>query len=265
MFSNVVVLTCYYTCSHAICKNDNQFSLHVSVIAQLFTCDPSIIPRQLLTPHDNALLVAFTRKYNGITCLGMSKSSSDCLCAVSNTEKILPLLLASGQRTLRDLAQNLFPILFTRVFISNNEEVCHLCRNLPHYRTFLYVTLTRGAENGQQLARGHRAQGRQNLCQAIRRMRIIDNHGKWLSLVNALHAACYALHLAQSLRNRRDRHSLAIGRGNGGKAIAHIETPDELRFDHILCIRQNNAKACTRRSELHINRTHGCYSINAIV
>src|ERR1700676_3261555 len=131
----------------------------------------------------------------------MRKSGGYGLCAVGKAEKVTSFTFSYVFRALRYLVQNAFTLLFSWVFISNNEKFCHLCSNPSHNRTFLHITLAGGAKNDQELPDSQRPQGCQYFFQAIGRMGIINDDCKRLHLRNVLHPACHASYFGQAASN----------------------------------------------------------------
>src|SRR6266568_777244 len=113
---------------------------------QLFSCDFAVVPRQLLSSYKNTLFVTLPGQQDSITRLRLRECCSNGLSTVCNAEKIPSFTFANCFCTFSNVAQNTFTILFTRIFISNNEKITHLCGNTPHHRTFLYITLTSGTK-----------------------------------------------------------------------------------------------------------------------
>src|SRR6266480_87907 len=147
------------------------------------------VPGLFPTTNENASFVPFAGEQDGIPGARAADRVRDPLPPILDARVLRALGPADLFGTGGNVAEDGHGILFARVFVGENGIVAQAGGNLAHPGPLLAVAVTRATEDRDQLPTRDGPQLAQDLLEALRRMRVIDDHAERLTEVDALHPA----------------------------------------------------------------------------
>src|SRR5438132_1804933 len=136
----------------------------------------SFVPGLLATADEDASFVPLAGQQDGIPGAGAADGMRDPLPPVLDAGILLALGPSDLFRTRRNVAEDGHGVLFARVFVGENGVVAQAGGDLAHPGPLLAVAVTGATEDRDQLPTRDGPQLAQDLLEALRRMRVIDDH-----------------------------------------------------------------------------------------
>src|SRR5215218_2480636 len=158
------------------------------------------VVERLLAPAGELLplLVALAGDHDDVARLGQLDRLGDRRAAVGFAFHVK----RSAAHAAHDLVDDRLGRLRARVIRGHDHVVCQPCRDLAHQRALRAVAVAARAEHDQHAAGSELARRREHLLQRARLVRVVDEHGERLALLDRLDAARHGRDGSQRLGHR---------------------------------------------------------------
>src|SRR3989442_9808927 len=151
----------------------------------------TLIPGLFAPADQNASFVAFSRQQDGVARASAPDRMRNPLTAILDPGILLALFPTNLFGSRRDRIQNGHWFFLARIFVGEDGIVAEAGGDLAHPRPLLAIPVTRAAADRDRLPLRDARQLAKHLLEALRRVRVIDDHVKRLAEVNALHPAAH--------------------------------------------------------------------------
>src|SRR5438132_4126271 len=189
----------------------------------------SFVPSLLAAANENASLVPFAGQQDGVSRSGAADSMGDALAPVLDARIVLALSPANFFRPRRNFAEDGHGILFARVFVGENRVIAQAGGDLAHPGPLLAITIAGAAEDRDQLPPGDRPQLAEDLLEALRRVRVIEDHAERLAEVDALHPSADAAVTLEPRADLVERQPDRDTRGCRGQGVRRVPAAAQLQ------------------------------------
>jgi hypothetical protein len=121
-----------------------------------------------------------------------------------------------------------------------------------HERALGGVAVAARAEHDVQAAARDLARGAQHVVERVRRVRVVDQHGEPLALVDRLEAPGHAVRASERAHDRLHRHVERPRRRDRRQCVLHVEQARQAGRDLELAVGRRTREARTARVEAHV-------------
>src|SRR6266550_5443391 len=189
----------------------------------------SFVPGLFPTTNENASFVPFAGEQDGIPGARAADRVRDPLPPILDARVLRALGPADLFGTGGNVAEDGHGILFARVFVGENGIVAQAGGDLAHPGPFLAIAIAGTTEDGDQFSPSDGPQLAKDLFEALRRMRVVDDHAERLTKVDPFHPAADAAVALQPLADLVEREPDGDTGGGRGQRVRRVPATAQLQ------------------------------------
>src|SRR5579875_2181286 len=224
---------------HVLGWHRGRKAMHAKRFGRLF----GFVPGYPFGSVENTVLMTLAGQHHGVSSPSPFDRGCDGRATVLDAAVIAPFDRSGGLGAAGDIPNDRLGIFKAWVLRGKDREISQLSRYRALKRPLGRITLTGTAEHRAESTSRQALDEAQRLLKRIRSVRVVDDDGKGLPLVNTQEPPRNAGKTFEARRNLIRRHPQPITDTGRGERVLDVERPDQTQMGFAGSIRRDQPEA----------------------